>query len=107
MSGEAKQFSVGSKVRIDKIDERTSYTANHDRYRDQEGTVVVVDPSDDTLRITIGDKSLWFRAVGVILLHVAPRAASDSRCSCNGPAKTVMILFQPVQVCTVCHNEKP
>lgn len=100
-------FSVGDKIRVVRTrGERLS--TNHERYEGREGVVIKVDDSDSTALVSVicrdgTQDENWFCQDGLELLRKAP---DISKCTCGGPEKTVMILFQPVRVCTACKREK-
>jgi hypothetical protein len=100
-------FSVGDKVRILKSKDGR-FSVNHERFEDSEGVISKVDDSDNTVFVSVlcpdGTKiEKWFCQDDLKLIR---KIADLSKCSCDGPEKIVMILFQPVRVCTACKKEK-
>lgn len=100
------RFSAGDRVRIRKHS-GCPFSESHDHCDGCEGVIERVDDSDNTAHVrvdTLGHAT-WFKQDGLELIRKAPPPAQV--CSCNGPEKIVMILFQPVRVCTTCKKEKP
>jgi hypothetical protein len=105
------KFSIGDRVKVLILPCANNLWTDyaHKHYAGSTGVVQKIDESDDTLYMEFdGGQSLlpahaWFKQQGVEKLNAAPDV---SRCSCGGPEKIVMILFQSVRVCTICKKEK-
>lgn len=100
-------FSVGDKTRVARA-RNDRLSANHERHEGREGRVIRVDDSDSTALVSVflpdgTQDENWFCQDGLELLRKAPDL---SKCVCGGPERIVMILFQPVRVCTACKREK-
>lgn len=102
------KIEVGDVVRIISkgMDSDDSYLERHRAYDGREGKVTRVDCKDDTAHVEMGENiGWWFRMAWLRVVGLLAEIA-DQYCSCGGPEKTVVILFQPVQVCGTCKKEK-
>jgi len=103
------KIEVGDMVRIlsKGMDSDDSYLERHRAYDGREGKVTRVDHKDDTAHIEVGeDIGWWFRMAWLSVIISSQKSNDGQYCSCGGPKKTVVILFQPIQVCETCKKEK-
>lgn len=102
-------MKVGDRVRIFSkgMDPNDSYTERHRAHEGKEGEITRVDPLDATVIVRIGEGAAWWFRTEWLTLVEPPQKPDIQYCSCGGPEKTVIILFQPVRVCETCKKEKP
>jgi len=100
---------VGDRVRIvsNGLDADDSYLERHRAHENREGEVTRIDIRDDTAYVQLcEDAGWWFRMSGLNVVVSSQKLDDAQYCSCSGPEKTVVILFQPVRVCGTCKKEK-
>jgi hypothetical protein len=101
-------MKTGDRVKICKgADQDNTYYRRHLSNDGREGIVERVDDSDNTIFVGFSaDTGWWFYTPWVSELESSWVLDDDKYCSCGGPEKIVIILFQSVRVCEKCKKEK-